>query len=281
MLHSDRHYSDGYPIALLVRGAALCYVAIVLLLYLAAVAQYLNTISSSAALARISIYAGFLGPTSVFLGVLLWDTVRTGGVRVIRIFSSIGLIIGPLALITILALAFNFHPTAYWGERGDSSLLPFFALFSFLYACFGATFVVIPGVVRHYRLIFVLCIVVLFFSQLLYFLSLDALSQYEGRAAGFAGNPNFGAQLLLALTIASVDWRRASLLNSIVWLVAGVGVFLTLSRGGVLEFILALCVYLVVTTRVQARTLLTQSVFAAILVLILVFGLPSLTQLLT
>ena len=277
MLHSDRYYSDGHPITLLVRGAVLCYVAIVLLLHLAAVAQYLNSISSSAALARMSIYAGFLGPFSVFLGVLLWDTVRNGGVRIMRIFSSVGLILGPLALITILALAFNFHPTAYWGEHGDSRLLPFFPLFSFLYGCFGASFVVISGVVRHYRGIFILCIVFLFFSQLLDFLSLDALTQYEGRAAGFASNPNFSAQLLLALTIASVDWRRASLLNNLIWLVAGVGVFLTLSRGGLLEYVLALCVYLVVTTRAQARTLLSQLVLVAILILTLVFGLPLLT----
>src|SRR5215203_6471929 len=58
-----------------------------------------------------SLLFGFIGLFSVFLGALLWDTLRTGGVRVSSIYGSAGYILITFGLVTVLELAYQFHPS--------------------------------------------------------------------------------------------------------------------------------------------------------------------------
>src|SRR5829696_564937 len=143
-----------------------------------------------------SLLFGFLGLFSVFLGTLLWDTLRTGGLRVSRIYGSAGYILITFGLITVLGLAYQFHPNVsnayHIGAVGNGEqlvLYPFLPLVSFCTLFFAVSFAAIPTVIRHYRSIFVL-ILLTFAATVLANAYLYPTESLSGRAAGIATNPN-------------------------------------------------------------------------------------------
>ena len=74
---------------------------------------------------------------------------------------------------------------------------------------------------------------------------------------GFAVNPKVARVLLATLSIAiGEDWKRLSVLSSLTWLVTGIGIFLTLSRGGVALYVFTLSAYIALSVRPRIKMLL-------------------------
>ena len=251
MLRFDKHIVNRSA-----SWAVLVYATTVLVLVLPATDIYLNGLASSTTVARLAGYSGSLGLCSMFLGVALWDVMRTDGVRMLSIYSSVGYIIIPFGLTVVLALAFQLDPTAYRGQYGGSTLLIFWPFINLLIMLFAVSIAAIPAVVRHFRYIFILSLTVLTFGVLWDFFSPGDLSVVPGRAAGFASNPNITASLLLTMLIVSVDWKKPSFSNVAIWLVAGAAILPTFSREGLLLYVFTLGAYVVLTVRTRAKALL-------------------------
>jgi O-antigen ligase len=257
--------SDKSVVVRLLSCIILVYVAIVLFINLTEVDYYLISFAPSLGGLKIG-YSGFLGLLSVFLGVALFDTLRTSGVRVLRLYRSMNFILVPFGLVGVLTLVCQLHPDAYWGELQGSALFPFWPFINFFIMLFAASFAAIPSVIRYHRWIFILSLTALTLAILYDYFARGVLSETEGRAAGFAVDPNTSAEILLALTVISVDWKKFTMLDGIIWLIAGIGISPTFSRQGILIYLLALGLYLVFTVRArpQAKTLLQVGVFAVL-----------------
>ena len=277
MLYPSSHTTGKYPLNRPVTWAVLVFITIVLLTPLVGADMFLNqmSLSSGQALgARLAIYFAPLGLFSIFVGVVCWDTWRTGAVRILLLYRRVGYILVPFGLISILSIAYLWHPTAYWGEHErHSSLMAFWPLLYFFILFFSVSLAAIPAVVKHYRAIFTLSFIVLvvtLLSEALF--SIAYPSVYAGRAVGLHGQPDVAGQLTVILSVASVNWRKPRRLDGIIWLVAGVTVALTLSRIGLLSYGFALVAYLALVAKLRMRVLLQFAIFAILLASILLLG---------
>jgi O-antigen ligase len=92
------------------------------------------------------------------------------------------------------------------------------------------------------------------------------------RAAGFAENPNTAAFILVLLCVSIVDLDRFRVGDCAAWALTAVGVFLTLSRGGIILFLCAFGYYAYRTLRTNTahpahlirRAAALAAVFAAV-----------------
>lgn len=245
--HSKRGV-DGF-----VGLVVLAYVVVVLATVLSGANRYLPWFVPS----------GLSGLLSIFLGVLIWDSLQTGGVRILSTYRFVPLLFIPFWLMTLAGLIWSFHPEAYWGDGGRFIFLPLYDLLALL---MGVMLAAIPSLVRHYRQIFIVSFSGLIATILFDIFFTGGFSTLTSRAAGFAENPNASAILLIALAICSIDWRRPDFLNSIVWFAAGIGVFATLSRSGLALYILALGAYVLFTAASRFKAFLGFSFFTALTV---------------
>ena len=95
----------------------------------------------------------------------------------------------------------------------------------------------------------------------------------SGRAAGFQRNPNETALALVLLAAMAIEYRRVCLIDLVVLFLAFVGVFGTLSRGGMLMFAIILANYVYFTGR--GRRL--QQIVLAPAIVIVGIGLTQMT----
>lgn len=230
----------------------LAYVVVVLVTVLSDANRYLPWFVPS----------GLSGLLSIFLGVVIWDSLQTGGVRILRAYRSVLFLLIPFWLMTLVGLIWGFLPEAYRGDGGRFIFLPLYDLLALL---MGVMLAAIPSLLRHYRQIFILSFTGLLATILFDVFFTGGFSTLTSRAAGFAENPNASAILLIALAICSIDWRRPDFLNGILWFAAGIGVFATLSRSGLALYVLALGAYVIFTAAARFKAFLSFSLFTALI----------------
>jgi O-antigen ligase len=138
-------------------------------------------------------------------------------------------VLGALLAIVCCSLLFALLPTAYWND-GPMYLL---------YPAYDALIIVLSMLLAfhpfhraHFREYLVGALVVLAASVVYDALYPGTFSFLPDRAAGFAENPNTTAFVLVLLCAAIVDLNRFRASDALVWALTGIGVFLTLSRGG-------------------------------------------------
>ncbi len=157
--------------------------------------------------------------------------------EVIALYANHVGVLGALLAIVVCSCVFALLPSAYWND-GVMYLLypPYDAIVVVL-----SMLLAVHAVHRHTFRLYLLAAFVVFAGSVLY----DALypgtfSLVPDRAAGFAENPNTAAFILVLLCVSIVDLDRFRVADCAAWVLAAVGVFLTLSRGG---FILCLCAF--------------------------------------
>jgi O-antigen ligase len=254
---------------------ALWYLTAILFVLLTAADGYLIRVAPSLLAARLGAYSGFLGLSTIFVAVLFADAQRTGGVRVLRLYRAVRYVILPFLFLTVLALVYGFHPTAYPGENGELLFLP---LYNFLILFLAVSAARVPGALAYHRRIFALSFFGLASAVFFDLFSLGEFSGVPGRAAGFAENPNIAAGLLIALAICSVDWTEQRLLDLPVWLVAGAGVFVTFSRAGIVLYAFALGAYLVLCVLPRIGAVLKMTVLTGLLFLLIGISFPQISE---
>jgi O-antigen ligase len=221
-----------------------------------------------------------ISPTYVFLVTLgTWAVVTIARclgssdqrAQLIVLFANHGGVLSALLAIVCCSVAFALLPTAYWDD-GPMYLL---------YPAYDAAIVilsmllVVPAFHREHVRQYLITALVVFFGSVLY----DAwypgtFSLIPDRAAGFAGNPNTSAFVLVLLCASIVDLDRFRASDVPVWTLTGVGVFLTLSRGGGILLAYAFAHYAYRTVRMNAHNPIRwiRAGFAMTAVLALVCG---------
>jgi O-antigen ligase len=229
-----------------------------------------TTVSRAAVMAAVAIFfayvdfhlteSGLLSPASTY--IFLWALAGWAAIvaaqclaspvmarEVVALYANHVGVLGALLAIVICSCLFALMPTAYWND-GVMYLLypPYDAIVVVL-----SMLLAVHGVHRRVFRVYLLGAFVLFAGSVLY----DALypgtfSLVPDRAAGFAENPNTAAFILMLLCISIADFDRFRVADCAAWALTAVGVFLTLSRGGAILFLVGFGFYAYRTIRVNA-----------------------------
>lgn len=177
--------------------------------------------------------------TQVFLlalvGVTAWTFVRVAGSQAVRkeviaLFAAHrGVVIG-LTGVVVASFVSGFVPTAYW-EDGPRYVR---------YPAYDAMIVLLsmllpyPEHRRRFGRYLLVGFVVALGSVLIDTIHPGTYSVMPQRAAGFIGNPNAGAFLLVALCASFISFERVRPIDLVVLPATALGVLGTFSRGGAL-----------------------------------------------
>ncbi|MDF2713175.1 MAG: hypothetical protein K0R28_100 [Paenibacillus sp.] len=182
-----------------------------------------------------------LGAAAMLSGFLIFrELLASRGAALGRLYS--GTKDGALFyyVLSIVGLLFCFHPDAIVAVRNNGFLYVLELMFLIMFTTVG----LLERLRGLIRAACVTALLVYVASIMLDLMFVGLFSNVEGRAAGFAENPNFGAYSIVLLLLLSVDWRSYNLLDGVLWIVAAGGTFATLSRGGIIIFLFIFAVYL-------------------------------------
>lgn len=146
----------------------------------------------------------------------------------------------PFSVLASLSLLSSVQPTAFWGRSGTFVLYP---LYNLLVISIAMVLPFVAGIRRSFRVLVVIVLMVLIATTLADVVNPGLFSKHAGRAAGLPENPNASAFLVLACGAVLLDPGRSRITNAAILGATGLGVLLTLSRGGALMFVLLVLTY--------------------------------------
>jgi len=193
--------------------------------------------------------------------------------EVLALYANHTAVIGALLAIVACSCLFALMPAAYWNDGVMYLLYPPYDAIVVLLSMLLAVHAVHR---RAFGVYLVTAFLVLAGSVLYDALYPGTFSIVPDRAAGFAENPNTAAFILMLLCAAIVDFDRFRLGDCVVWALAAVAVFLTLSRGGAILFLSGFGYYAYRIVRTNAasplRLVSRTAALAAIFALVAVAG---------
>jgi hypothetical protein len=204
----------------------------------------------------------FIGLCLIFCTASYRSFVADGGRSLANLYRRAQPIIIPFTLLTAIALAGSLLPQAFFGKPGEF-LKPVYNLSILLLAI---SLPAIPSLRRSYRVVFSVFLLILFISIIADLASPGQFSKQLSRAAGLSVQPNFAAKLLVLMCLIRSRWDRGTLVDYSLWLVCGIGVLATLSRGGLLLYLLAFLIYLGCVTKKTKPLLLLLAIATVIVV---------------
>ncbi|MCB0321917.1 MAG: O-antigen ligase family protein [Bdellovibrionales bacterium] len=160
---------------------------------------------------------------------------------IIRLVGRNVAVIGCFALVVTWGLLLSLHPTAFWGSEGYyiKSLT-----YNFLIFGSGLLLPLFPSIRDHWRRYALAALVCLLGSVFYDLFNPGTMSKSATRAAGFAINANLAALLLTQLAAVSLEYKYSKRKRDIpIIILVGLGVFSTLSRGGMLLYLALLVIY--------------------------------------
>lgn len=168
--------------------------------------------------------------TLLAMGMALWYMAPLAIHQVLKGTASS---ISAFALIAVLALAGSALPEANFSEGWKYILYPSMDFLVFLLAI---PLSIVFASKANWQLTCGLALSALVTSILIDARYPGTFSFLDTRAAGFGVNPNSGAALTVMLLIGVLDWQkpRISITIALWTLIAFVGVFMTMSRSGIL-----------------------------------------------
>lgn len=145
-------------------------------------------------------------------------------------------------LVAFASLLFALHPTAYWKDDAKWIFLIVYAFIIFLFASIAA---LLSPIQKAFDWIVLAAIFLLGWSMAYELNHPGFFSTVVSRAAGFPGNSNFGALVMVLLCSAALRYQgsRSRLFDAVVLGVGGFGVAITQSRSGLMNFVLLLVLY--------------------------------------
>ncbi|WP_158289273.1 O-antigen ligase family protein [Paenibacillus flagellatus] len=185
------------------------------------------------------IYLAMALPALVIFYVLCKDIVRDRGKELIRLFTFCKEPIIFYYSFAVIGLLYCLHPGVSVELLNNGV---YHALYAFL-CLFFLAFARIRSLLPIVRFIFIAAFLI-YFATVMIDVMQGSFTKNEGRAAGFAVNPNTGAFTLIMLLLLSLNWSRMKLFDVSLCCAAGLGVFVTYSRGGLILFVLSMTIYL-------------------------------------
>ncbi len=194
---------------------------------------------------------GYLGfaipfPSFIFLMLLFLPLVfsgifKDGGREFLRNYHLTLWITLPLFFCSIIWILYGLHPHATLLLRPKIMLVYQFCLVIMVIAIGASNYFI-----EHYRKLSFGILVVICTGLWIDFFFPQTFSSIPSRAAGFSLNSNLAALELVFTTIATIDWKKNSYWNLLIFGFAGGSIFLTLSVGGIALFIGTFGLYLLV-----------------------------------
>lgn len=192
----------------------------------------------------------FLIPLAIIL--ILFESTRANPLSALfTLYRQNAPIVVPFIAIAFFSLTFALHPTAYWDEEAKWIFLNCYNLLIFLFACLLPLYAPLH---RRFYLLSLAGLVALVWSIWSDVMVPMSFSMEFNRPAGFPGNSNWAALALVMLCAATLRYNadRYTPFDLLVLALTGFGVFHTLSRSGMLNF-LVLGMYYMFTTYLGNR----------------------------
>jgi O-antigen ligase len=190
--------------------------------------------------------------------------------EVVEPFLNLGWIIMPFLLLILIRILYII-PTEFLWVEGGARLYSIFYYFLFLLV--AIMIAVTPTMQKYNRDIFLIILIGSVLSTWVDTIIPGFFSESKARAAGFALNANGSAVSTLFIGIASVNWKDHTIKNLIVLLITGLGVFLTLSVGGMLFFVITIALYVVFVLRQNVS--IPKVIGSTLVAVFVVFGFMS------
>lgn len=163
-------------------------------------------------------------------------------VKMLALYRENAGVILLFSLMLCATLLWALHPTAYWAGGGKWVKAIFYDFFFFMTAL---TLCLLPEMRKNYRSILLVSLLVLFFSIAYDMFNPGTFSRTASRAAGLASNANLASLVLVMIASAVITYDpRRRMFDLSVLAITGIGVFVTLSRGGIVIFALLAAIYL-------------------------------------
>ncbi len=177
-------------------------------------------------------------PLAMGLGLLLGLSLLAVVLRrqeVARVFRECQLVVLGFCLLATIAIAGALLPDACFDDGGKYISYP--SLFAILFTLTLTSSALFAGDIA-WRLGIAGALALLVLSIIADAVSPGTFSAVPNRAAGFGINPNTGGALVALMTLALLNWKNPGFTLAALATVAisGMGVFLTLSRSGMLTW---------------------------------------------
>ncbi len=207
------------------------------------------------------------------VGVVICLAVAAGRARA-DLLGQVVAILRHHWLFALVFLALLLLSLGYWFRQPAAKLRDALLIVSPSIVCIGAALLpLISRVRRGWRAYLGLAFVVYCLSIWMDVWQPGTFSTIEGRAAGLAVDTNTGAYMVALLAVPLLHYRQFSLVSLIVLYLAGLTIFLTLSRGGALSCLLVAGCYLsLIFAKSPSRRVFVSLAFGAMAVLLVFFA---------
>jgi len=149
-------------------------------------------------------------------------------------------IVIPLVCLSFISLVFSLMPSTNFEDYGKYILYPWFALSLVI---MGMLIPVKPLLHKNFHFYFFTAWLILLLSGLVDMWIPGTFSNQLSRVAGLAVNANAFAFALVILTVCLLKFEHFSFINILILGASGLGVFLSLSRGGIIVFLIVVVFY--------------------------------------
>ena len=181
-----------------------------------------------------------------------------------RLYVAMGWLLIPFFLLIVIRLVYLLHPGAPLLQSGFKLYIgPYYYAFMFLSVAIACT----ETIRKYHRIVFLFFLCGMTISIWIDTISPGYFSASATRAAGFAINSNLAATAVLFVGIAAVDWKENRPLNFACLIITGLGIFLTLSAGGLFFYVLTIGLYVLFVLRKSFS--FAQIIMGALVVVIL------------
>jgi O-antigen ligase len=195
-------------------------------------------------------FISFVGLSSLFSAVSLAGLARDRGRGLCSLYLAAAPPLIAFALLTLVQIGGGFLPDANWLGGGRFIYLP---LYGFTMLLFAMAIASSRAFHQYRRVILAICLLGAAGSIFIDVFFPQTFSRLATRPAGFDGNPNHAAMIVVILAIATVEWTRSRAADMLLWFIAGLAVAATLSRGGMILLAVVFLYYSIVSSRTGPR----------------------------
>lgn len=223
----------------MLRLLTLAYFAVFFGLYLSGADLYLGRVHVIPSPTGVCLLL-LIGPTAVL--VLRDYLTRDSGSRILFVYRENGPAVGAFVALGAFSLLLSLHPGAYWGQGGKWIYLLVYGFVIFMLSMLLPSYVAVRD---HFTGMVRISLYLVCGSIAVDLAAPGTFSNVVARAAGFPENSNFAALATTMVCAGALSYRQNKdrVADWLTLLVAALGVFGTLSRSGMLEFVILLFFY--------------------------------------
>lgn len=179
---------------------------------------------------------------AMFAIALVRSVHADNGRSLVFAYSGIVPVLVASAMVAIVRTSGAWLPDTYW-IKSEYIYIP---LYDFILFFLATGVVAIPTFRRHHRKIAGVSLLLISGSIAMDIANPGMFAAFSDRAAGFAFNSNYASEVVNLSLIAAVNWRRFLWRDTVLWGIAGLALYCTLSRSGALVYFVCVTAYIII-----------------------------------